>query len=234
MAESASWGAAVAVNVRRRLVALGVSGSFALVLAGCSVNVPDPSAPAPSASVSTLATPTVTPGHDAAAVAAKDLPLAAGGSLTAGDPVTIASRLEEVPGWTVVRSAMQGEDQYRNSNGCVALFRLSVNQGPLVVPGDDLASTKALFGYLDAGMDTSRLKPATLRWGQDTDKPQRRVELLALQSSAGGGGKATLVLARLFSGPASSVYVSIACPDDAGLATARAEVEAHLAVVPPA
>lgn len=211
-----------------------MSGAFGLVLAGCSVNVPDPSAPQPAASASTLATPSITPGHDAAAVAAKDLPLAAGGSLVAGDPVTIASRLEEAPGWTVVRSAMQGEDQYRNSNGCVASLRLSINQGPLVVPGDDFASTKALFGYLDAGVDASRLKPAMLRWGQDPDKPQRRVELLALQSSAGSGGKATLVLARLFSGPASSVYVSIACPDDASLDKARADVEAHLAVVPPA
>ncbi|WP_347107902.1 hypothetical protein AAHB33_13315 [Paenarthrobacter sp. S56] len=70
--------------------------------------MPDPSAPQPAASASTLATPSITPGHDAAAVAAKDLPLAAGGSLVAGDPVTIASRLEEAPGWTVVRSAMQG------------------------------------------------------------------------------------------------------------------------------
>lgn len=224
----------MAVNVRRRLVAFGLAGTLGLVLGGCSVNVPDPSAPRPSPSESTPATPTITPGHDAAAVAAKDLPLGSGASLVAGEPVTMANRLQEVPGWTLTRSAMQGESQYKKSDGCVVDSRVSINQGPLVVAGDDAASTKALFQYLDAGIDVSRLKPATLRWGQDTDQPRRTVELLALKSPAASGGKSALVLARLFSGPASSVYVSIVCPDDAALGRAGADVEAQLVVVPPA
>lgn len=224
----------MALNVRRRLVATGALGTVGMLLAACSVNVPDPTAPKPSPSESTLATPTITPGHDAAAVAAKDLPLGAGGALAPGEPVTVSSRLEEVPGWSVAHSGLQGETRYQKVDGCVAVARVSVNQGPLVVPGDDAASTKELFKYLDPGIVPERLKPASLAWGGDSDKPRHKVEFLALESAAASGGKAALVLARLFSSPASSVFLSLACPDDGALTKARADVEAQVVVVPPA
>ncbi len=203
------------------------------MLAGCTVNVPDPAAPKPSPSVSTLATPTITPGHDAAAVAAKDLPLAAGETLAPGEPVTVSTRLEEVPGWSVVHSALQGETRYKKTDGCILAVRVSVNQGPLVVAGDDVASTKELFNYVNSGVAVDGLKPASLRWGEDSDKPQHNVEFLSLESSSASGGQSAVVLARLFSAPASSVYVSLACPDDKTLASARAEIMARLVVVPP-
>jgi hypothetical protein len=212
---------------------LGVAAS-AVVLAACSVNVPDPAAEKPSPVESTVAAPTITPGHDADAVAAKDLPLSAGSSLVPGDPVSTASKLQEAPGWSLVHAAMQGEDRYKKSDGCVAVTRVAVNQGPLVEPGNDEASTKAMFQYMDPGVDAGRLKPVNLRWGQDADKPPRKVELLALESSAASGGTSALVLGRLFSGPASSVFVSVNCLDDAALAKARADVESSVALVPPA
>lgn len=222
----------MASNVRRRLAGPVAIGAAGVLLAGCSVNVPDPAAPKPSPSVSTLATPTITPGHDAAAVAAKDLPLTAGGTLAPGEPVTVSTRLEEVPGWSVVHSALQGENRYKKTDGCTLAVRVSVNQGPLVVAGDDAASTKEMFSYLNAGA-LDGLKPASLRWGEGSDKPQHSVEFLGLESSAASGGKSALVLARLFSAPASSVYVSLSCPDDATLKAARAEALAQLVVVPP-
>jgi len=220
-------------NVRRRLAGLVSAGAAGVLLAGCTVNVPDPAAPKPSPSVSTLATPTITPGHDAAAVAAKDLPLAAGGTLAPGEPVTVSTRLEEVPGWSVVHSALQGETRYKKTDGCMLAVRVSVNQGPLVVAGDDVASTKELFHYLDAGVAVDSLKTASLRWGEDSDTPQHSVEFLSLESSSASGAQSAVVLARLFSAPASSVYVSLACPDDKSLAPARAEIMAQLVVVPP-
>jgi hypothetical protein len=213
------------------LAALGALGAL---LAGCSVNVPDPAAPKPSPSESTLSTPTITPGHDVEALAAKDLPLSAGGTLAPGDPVAVSSRLEEAPGWSVVHSGLQGETRYAKTDGCMVVVRVSVDQGPLVVPGDDAASTKELFRYLDPGIAVDKLTPASLRWGQDSGKPEHRVELLALESAPASGGTAALVLARLFSSPASSVYISVACPDSGTLAKARAEVQSQLAVVPPA
>ncbi|MET3368900.1 hypothetical protein [Arthrobacter sp. M2012083] len=223
----------MANNVRRRLAGLVAAGAAGVMLAGCTVNVPDPAAPKPSPSVSTLATPTITPGHDAAAVAAKDLPLAAGETLAPGEPVTVSTRLEEVPGWSVVHSALQGETRYKKTDGCILAVRVSVNQGPLVVAGDDVASTKELFNYVNSGVAVDGLKPASLRWGEDSDKPQHNVEFLSLESSSASGGQSAVVLARLFSAPASSVYVSLACPDDKTLASARAEIMARLVVVPP-
>ncbi|BCW46199.1 hypothetical protein [Arthrobacter sp. StoSoilB5] len=214
--------------------AVSAAAALSVVLAACSVNVPDPAAPKPSPSESTLSTPTITPGHDAEAVAAKDLPLGAGGTLAPGDPVTVSSRLEEVPGWSVVHSGMQGETRYLKTDGCAVVVRVSVNQGPLVVPGDDAGSTRELFRYLDPGIAVDKLKPTSLRWGQDSAKPAHRVEVLALESAKPSGGTAALVLARLFSNPASSVYVSLACPDSGTLANARADVESQVALVPPA
>ncbi|WOH17385.1 hypothetical protein IRJ34_13615 [Paenarthrobacter sp. GOM3] len=218
-------------NVRRRLAGSAAIGVVGVLLASCSVNVPDPEAPKPSPSESTLSTPTITPGHDAEAVAAKDLPMTAGGTLAPGDPVTVSSRMEEVPGWSLVHSGLQGEVRYKRADGCTLAIRVSVNQGPLVVSGDDDASTRALFHYLDAGIAAETLKPVSLRWGQDNDKPQHSVEFLALDSSSGGA--AAMVLARLFSAPASSVYISLACPNSGALASARAEMDSKLAVVPP-
>ena len=61
--------------------------TLAVVLAGaggCSVGVPDPAAPSVAKTTPAPATPTITPGHDAAAVAAKDLPFTAGDSLAPG------------------------------------------------------------------------------------------------------------------------------------------------------
>ncbi len=220
-------------NVRRRLAGSVAAGAAGVLLVGCTVNVPDPAAPKPSPSASTLATPTITPGHDAAAVAEKDLPLAAGGTLAPGEPVTVSTRLEEVPGWSVVHSALQGETRYKKTDGCVLAVRVSVNQGPLVVPGDDVASTKELFTYLNAGVAVDSLKPGSLRWGEDSDKPQQSVEFLSLESSSASGGQSAIVLARLFSAPASSVYVSLACPDDNTLTQARGETVSRLVVVPP-
>ncbi len=223
----------MARNVRRRLAGIAALGTVGVALAACTVNIPDPAAPKPSPSESILATPTITPGHDAAAVAAKDLPFTAGNTLAPGDPVTVSTRLEEAPGWVVVHSGLQGEVRYRKNDGCTLAARVSVNQGPLVAQGDDTASTKELFHYLDPGIALDNLKPVTLRWGQDSDKPAHSVEFLALESSAASGGNAAVVMARLFSVPASSVYVSLACPDDGALSTARAEAVARLVVVPP-
>ncbi|MEV7604635.1 hypothetical protein AB0N65_04265 [Paenarthrobacter sp. NPDC089322] len=197
--------------------------------------MPDPTVPKPSPSGSMLATPTITPGHDAEAVAAKDLPLSAGGTLAPGDPVTVSSRLEEVPGWSAVHSGLQGETRYKKTDGCLAAFRVSVNQGPLVVPGDDAASTKELFKYLDATIPLGNLLPTKLRWGQDSEESVHSVEFLTLRSTASGGhGRSAEMMARVFSSPASSVFVSVACPNEETLGAARAEVHARLVVVPPA
>jgi len=202
------------------------------LLGGCSLDVPDPSAPSVAPAAPTLATPTITPGHDAEAVAAKDLPFAAGSTLAKGVPVGISDGLKEAPGWKTAKENVAGESRYVKSDGCLAAARVQVSQGPLAL-GDDRASTVGLFTYLDPTILPEYLTTATLRWGGKPDEPGPQVEVLALERPAAPGAKATAVMARLFSTAGSSVYVSISCPDAASLAAARQDVSTRLLIVPP-
>jgi hypothetical protein len=218
----------------RAFAALAVALAAAAALAGCSIGVPDPAAPKAAPAAPTLATPVVTPGHDSAAVAARDMPFAAGDSLAAGVPVQLSDGLRETPGWKPGRQDVAGSSEYLKADGCVVSARVRANQGALAVTGDDRASTAALFQYLDSSILASYLKTDTLRWGGDPDKPAPRVEVLVLEGGAKSGARATAVYARLFGKAGTSVYISVSCPDAATLAAARADVAARLAVVPPA
>ncbi|WP_426298670.1 hypothetical protein [Arthrobacter sp. R-11] len=215
------------------LAYLGAAIVAAAALASCSVSVPDPGATTPAPAPSVLATPTVTPGHDADAVAAKDLPLSAGGTLAAGVPVGIADGLREATGWKLVQENVQGQNRFVRKDGCQVITRLSLNQGALAVAGDDKASTEALFAYLDPGIEPASLKAENLRWGADNDKPRRKVQVLAFNARPAADGKAFSVLARMFATAGSSVYVSAACPSPAALATAKADVANYLPLIPP-
>ncbi|HKU02483.1 MAG TPA: hypothetical protein VJQ80_06710 [Arthrobacter sp.] len=211
-------------------IALGCMG--ALLLGGCSVDVRDPSATPAPASTPVLATPTITPGHDAAAVAARDMPFAAGGDLAPGTAVGISDDLKGAPGWRMVKDNVAGASQYVKADGCVVAARTSTGQAALV-RGDDRESTVALFQYLDAGIQPSYLKATTLKWGGTPEAPGRNVEVLALEQAV-PGGRSTEVLARLFGTAGSSAYVSVSCPDAATLAAARQDVVRYLPLVPPA
>jgi hypothetical protein len=202
-------------------------------MAGCSVGVPDPAAPRDVQTTPALATPTITPGHDAAAVAARDLPFTAGDSLAAGVAVGLSDGLREAPGWKPVKENVAGENRYLKADGCLVSARVRVNQTPLAVSGDDKASTVELFEYLDPTILPNRLKTDTLRWGGEPDKPGPKVEVLVFESGSAPGVKPTAVLARLFGKAGSSVYISLSCPDRAALAAARADVAERLVVVPP-
>ena len=201
-------------------------------LGGCSVGVPDPSAPKIEPTGTALATPTITPGHDAEAVAGKDMPFSAGGSLAAGVPVAISDGLKEVPGWQQVKDNVAGESQYLKADGCVVAAKVRTNQVPLVRE-DDKESTIGLFTYLDPTILPGYLKTGTLRWGGEVGKPGPSTEVLVLEKPGQTGIRPTAVMARVFGTAASSVYISVACPDDAALAAARADVAERLLVVPP-
>ncbi|MDQ0768528.1 hypothetical protein QF031_001277 [Pseudarthrobacter defluvii] len=219
-------------RARYRGTPLAIAFLGAVLLGGCSVGVPDPSVPAATAGPPVLATPTITPGHDAAAVAARDLPFAAGDTLAPGVAVGISDELKGAPGWRLEKENVAGASQYAKADGCVAAARVSTGQGPLV-RGGDRDSTVALFQYLDATIEPSYLKTETLRWGGTADAPGKNVEVLALQQTA-PGGRSTAVLARLFGTAGSSTYISLSCPDAATLALARADVVRFLPLLPPA
>jgi hypothetical protein len=222
--------------VRARRPGLGRVPLLAALLAsvatgGCSVGVPDPAAPEPVETPSVPATPTITPGHDAEAVAGQDLPFAAGGILAKGVPVGISDGLKDAPGWKMVKDNVAGESQYLKADGCLAAAKVRAGQDVLV-RGDDRESTVALFQYLDPTILPEYLKPGTLRWGGDETRPGHAVEVLALEEAA-AGGRATVVLARLFGTAGSSVYLSVSCADAPALAAAKADAVRFLPVLPP-
>jgi hypothetical protein len=224
--------AGTAGGAGRRTVRLLAAALGALLAGGCSVDVRDPAAPEPVASTPAVATPTITPGHDAEAVAGQDLPFAAGGTLAPGVPVAISDGLKEAPGWKAESRNVAGESRYIKADGCLVAAKVRAGQNVLA-RGDDRESTIALFEYLDPSILPGYLKTETLRWGANPEGPGRTVEVLALEQAAQPGGRATAVLARLFGTAGSSVYVSISCPDAASLAAARADVVRFLPVLPP-
>ena len=210
-----------------------ISAAVLAAASGCSVGVPDPEAPRDVQTTPALATPTITPGHDAEAVAAKDLPFTAGDSLAAGIAVGLSDGLREAPGWKTVKENVAGENRYLKTDGCAVSARVRGNQGSLAVPGDDKASTVELFKYVDSRILPGSLKTDTLRWGGEPDKPGPKAEVLVFESVGGPGGNSTAVLARLFGKAGSSIYISVSCPDTAALAAARTDVAERLIVVPP-
>jgi hypothetical protein len=223
--------AARAGRARPGRLPLAAAVLASVLTAGCSVGVPDPSAPRPAETASTLATPTITPGYDAEAVASQDLPFASGGILARGVPVGVADGLAKAPGWKVVMDNVAGESQYLKTDGCLVAAKVRTNQAVLA-RGDDRESTVALFRYLDPTILPEYLKAATLRWGGDEPAPGHFVEVLALEEAA-PAGRATAVLARLFATAGSSVYISVSCRDASALAAARADVVRFLPVLPP-
>lgn len=214
------------------------AGMIAVVLSlgaatACSGNMPDPASTVASAPGAAFAAPGVTSGHDADSAASSDMTMAAGETLAAGVPVGISDGLKDADGWKQVRNSVQGENRFTNDNGCVVSTRVRGNQAVLAVPGDDKASTVALFQYLDPGILPEYLRMDTLRWGDGEGNSGPRVDVLSFEGTRQTGSRATVILARVFSKAGSSVYVSVSCPKAEDLDRAREEVVARLPVVPP-
>jgi hypothetical protein len=219
-------------GMRRRGLRAVAAAAAVVFLGGCSVGIPDPAVPTSQPATRQLATPTITPGHDAAAVAARNMTFSAGTTLARGVPVGLSEGLADAPKWRQAGNNAGGTTLYLKSDGCQAAAKVRVNQWPLA-KGDDQESTAGLFAYLDPTILPKYLKRAALRWGGEPGKPGPMVDVLVLERAARPAGKAAVVLARVFGTAGSSVYVSVSCPSAPALAAARADVERWLTVVPP-
>jgi hypothetical protein len=219
-------------GMRRRGLPAVAAAAAVVFLGGCSVGIPDPAVPTSQPATRQLATPTITPGHDAAAVAARNMTFSAGTTLARGVPVGLSEGLADAPKWRQAGNNAGGTTLYLKSDGCQAAAKVRVNQWPLA-KGDDQESTAGLFAYLDPTILPKYLKRAALRWGGEPGKPGPMVDVLVLERAARPAGKAAVVLARVFGTAGSSVYVSVSCPSAPALAAARADVERWLTVVPP-
>lgn len=242
MAGGAAKGTLASRGLRWRMctaVRAASAGAAVLVLAACSISVPSQEQPgATSSAPTTFAAPTTQAGHDAAAVAAANMTFAAGGALSPGEPVDFADALAQdaygasaPPEWTAAANAAAGQRKYTSAAGCTLAYWATTNQGPLVVAGDDLASTQALFHYLAPSVVESSLKPATFAWSKDPGQPAPTIDFLSYRSV--GPASASMVWGRMLGAAQMGLLVSLSCPTEAALVAATASASAKLSVVPP-
>ncbi|NYE94936.1 hypothetical protein FHU41_001157 [Psychromicrobium silvestre] len=221
--------------------------SALLLLAGltaCTITVPSPQdtstlSPSPSP---TYSAPTVLPGHNADAVAAKELSWAAGNTLSVGVPVAWTDQLTEpdtsgdktVPSkWKSVKLNQAGWTEYQHANGCVLSLWQTVNQQSLMVANDDKASTVALFKYLIPSILPETLKATTMRWAKELDKPSPKIQLLTLRTPAKNKNPARIYSARMFNRAGTGIVFSLSCSSDALLNSTFNSIQPKLAVSPP-
>ncbi|MGA7203251.1 MAG: hypothetical protein WBX27_01325 [Specibacter sp.] len=229
-----------------RATALAVAALFgASVLAGCTIAVP---APAPTQATATTppptyAAPTTQAGHDAAAVAAKDMGFAAGTTLSPNVPVGFSDALGQPeasdsatpppPEWTLRTNNVAGRMQYTNAAGCTLAYWVATNQGPLITPGDDKASTENLMKYLIPSVVPSSLTDAALPWVAEAGKKGRTIAFLGHGTKAAKGVPASIVWGRMLGTAGTGLLVTLSCPTDALLASTTPRVLAKLSVAPP-
>ncbi len=232
--------------VRNRI--LGVTAAAVagvLALGGCTVTVP---APVPPAGVqatppATYAAPTTRAGHDAAAVAARDMTFAAGNLLSPNVPVgyndllgrsDYASTAAAVPEWKQLKDNVAGQVRYSNGAGCQLAHWVTTNQGPLVTPGDDLASTQKLMEYLIPSVVPDSLRQARLPWAPEAGGRGRTISFQSYTAKASEGVAASTVWGRMLGTAGTGLVVTLSCPTDGLLASTTPRVMAKLAVAPPA
>lgn len=234
-----------------RWVAAVLSAVLATAMGGCSIAIPSaPSTgPTPSVAPPTFAPPTVVAGHDAKAVAAAPMTFEAGATLSAGVPVGFSDVLgqpsqndAQTPGppeWKLRSANVAGQTQYSNAAGCQLAYWTTVNQGPLIVQGDDKASTVALMKYLIPSVMGSGLVESTLPWAEEAGKATESgndsptISVLAFTTKAGKGNMASTVWARLLGTADSGLLVSLACPTNELLAAVTPKMMLKLSVAPP-
>ncbi len=222
-----------------------VLAALALVgLAGCTirVNQPEDTSSRSASPTPSYAAPTILPGHDAAAVAAKDMTWAAGNTLSIGVPVGWNDHVPEVTStgnetppaeWKAARLNQGGWTEYQNVNSCTESHWFTVNQQPLMTAEDDLASTRALFHFLMPSVLPEVLKETTMRWGQDLSKPTPSVQFLSWRQNAAAGHPAILYNARMFNHAGTGLVFTLSCPTDALLDATYAALLNKLSVAPP-
>lgn len=211
-------------------------------LTGCQLTIaaPEQSNKAPASATPSYSTPVIAPGHDAAAIAAKDLDWQAGNALSMGVPVEWNDQLsqnqtggEAAPVWAKVISKRAGLSRYQNANGCLLDYWQTQNQQALMVVEDDRSSTLALFKYLLPELDAEGLKDTDWPWSKDAGKPSPIIQFLSMRKKAAGGRPASYFSARMLNHSGVGLVLSVACPSDALLEPTLASARNSLTVLPP-
>lgn len=221
---------------------LGIGLMMSLTACTFTVQSPQDTSTISASPKPTFAAPTITAGHNADAVAAKDMSWAAGNTLSVGVPVSWGDQLTQVdvvgnktppPSWKPVKSNQTGWTEYQHANGCLLSYWQTANQQGLMVPNDDKASTVALFRYLIPSILPETLKGSTMRWAKQLDKPSPKIDFLSLRTPAKDKLPARLYSARMFNKAGTGLVFSLSCATDALLNSTFSASQSKLAVAPP-
>lgn len=232
-----------------RLRAASVLTALTLVagvgLSGCTISVPvePPATEVKTTPNPSFAAPTTKAGHDAAAIARKNMDFPAGNKLSENVPVTFADKLGESESdfastpkpaeWKVLLANVAGQTQYSNKAGCMISYWTTRNQGPLITAGDDKQSTVAMFQYLIPSVVPTALKDATWPWVAEAGKKGPNISFLKYTTKAGKGVKVSAVYARMLGTSNTGLMITISCPTDALLTSTTPRIMSKLSVAPP-
>ncbi len=219
----------------------------AVALAGCTIQIPTGSLngatvsepPSGPASPSGTARATSGPGagelppQTVAQIREQDMTFGRGAYIGRSDQVGLAGGLVDAPGWTQSRDMVNGVSVYTSASGCEVTVRSTNAQDPLVVAGDDKASTQELFRYQEPSLLTEQLKTTTWRWGTSPEEAKATVEFLTYSQAATGTTPASAVSMRLFAGTRTAIVFTVACPADDQVRSAVEDLRSRVSVVPP-
>ncbi|WP_299166015.1 hypothetical protein [uncultured Arthrobacter sp.] len=215
------------------------------LLAGCRIEVPvtpggnadtpaAPTAPAPAPTSSkTAEDASELPPLPRAEIVGNDMTLDRGAYIDEADTVAFSEAISRAPGWTPTRLLVNGESVYVSDAGCTTSLRSTPAQGPLLVDGDDRASTEALFRYLDPSILPEYLETTGWLWGASPGESAASIEFLTYTQQAAGDAPASAVSLRLFHATGTALVFSVSCPSDEDLAAAVTDLRSRVSVVPP-
>lgn len=218
---------------------------LALLLSACTVEVPlAPNAtPEAGPSAASSETPASIPGSAVAEpelppltraqITSEDMTFARGGYIEADANLVFADGMTQSDGWSQRTRMVNGESVYENGAGCIASLRSTGLQTPLVVEGDDRASTEALFQFLDPSILPEYLLATTWLWGENPGESTAGIEFLTYVQPATGSAPASAVSLRLFHQLRTGLAFTVSCPSDEQLTAAVSDVRSRVSVVPP-
>lgn len=230
--------------VQRGRTTAGRWGWIALLtlpLSACTIEVPLLPGAAPDAvppTTAATAPPSVAAEPDLppltrAQITSEDMTFARGSYLAAGESVAFADGMTHSDGWSQRTVMVNGETVYENGVGCRASLHSTGPQTPLVVEGDDKASSEALFQFLDPSILPEYLLTTSWPWGGHPGESTAGIEFLTYAQPATDSAPASIVSLRLFNQLRTGLVLTVSCPTDEQLSEAVAEVRSRVSVVPP-
>ena len=231
----------------RPLLTCAILFSLAPLLAGCRIEVPVTpgasardnqmtTAPAPAASTpaeSASDGATEQPPLPRAEIVGNDMTFDRGTYIEQADMVAFSDGVSRAPGWSQTKSLVNGESVYVSDAGCTASLRYTPAQGPLLVDGNDRASTEALFRFMDPSILPDYLVITNWLWGASPGESTASIEFLTYMQEAAGDTPASAVSLRLFHATGTGLAFTISCPSDEDLTTAVSDIRSRISVVPP-